>query len=174
MLVVAGVDGVDAGHVFGGEGGLVDGLECVFYLLEFGHVEVLAAGFGYLLETLLIQFPHLDVSFIGCYQLLVLALCPQPLHICNSLGDLLTFEGVELAAVGLKLSVILDGVLLFRGWLLHFKDNNSACVIAQGEVFAGFVEGYLRDYVFLLDFFTWSLVAEHLCKLIISSVVWRF
>ena len=43
LFIVRGADGVDGGHMFAGEGGLVDGFEGILNFFEFGNVHLLAS-----------------------------------------------------------------------------------------------------------------------------------
>lgn len=129
LLIIWRVDGVDWSHVLTRKNGLVNSLECVLNFFQFGQVQILASRFCHLFETLLKQFPDLNVSLIGCYQFLILSLSCQPLHVIYCLSNLLTFERVELSAVGLEFGVIFKIFVFFLCVLLELKYNDSSCMV---------------------------------------------
>ena len=88
LFVVGSADGVDGGHVFAGESGLVDSFEGVLNFFEFWDVHLLASWLAYLLEALLKQLPHLYVPLICCDKLLIFALTCKPLNAIDGFRDL--------------------------------------------------------------------------------------
>ena len=67
----------------------------------------------------------------------------EPLHAIDGLGDLLTLEGIKLPAVGLEFCVVLKSFGFFLGVLLELKDDDSSCMVTEGQVLSSFVE---RDF----------------------------
>jgi len=58
-------------------------------------------------------------------------LSSKPLHVCDGLRDLLTFEGIELTTVRLELGVVFDGVLFFSGRFLDFEYDDTTGMISE-------------------------------------------
>lgn len=140
LFVVRSADAVDGSHVFAGEGRLVDGFEGVLHFFKFWHVHLFSRRFAHLFETFFKQFPHFNIPFVCCYQLLVFSLSGKPLHTIDGLGDLLALEGIELPAVGLEFGVVLKSLRFFLGVLLELENDNSSCMVTQSEVLPGLVE----------------------------------
>lgn len=170
LFIIRRVYGVDWSHVFAGESGLVNRLKGVLDFLQFWHIHILASRLPDFLEALLKQLPHLYVPLVRRYQLLVLALPTQPLHVIYCLRDLLTFEGVELPAMGLKFCIVFQIFCFFLWVLLQLKNDHSSCMVTKRQILATFVEGHLRNYILFLDFLAGTFVPEHLGQFVVS---WR-
>ena len=168
LFVIWSVDGIDCSHVFTWESCLINGLKCILNLLKFGHIQVFSCWLGYFFETFLVKFPYFDISLIWSDEFLVLSLSPEPMHVSDCLRDLLTFKGIKLATVRLKLSIVFNGVLLFSRWFLDLEYDDTSSMISESEIFSSFIKWYFGDDIFLLNFFAWSFIAEHLGKFIIS------
>jgi hypothetical protein len=113
LFIVRSADAVDGSHVFAGEGRLIHGFEGVLHFFKFWHVHLFSRRFAHLFETFFKQFPHFNISFVCCYQLLVFSLSSKPLHAVDGLGYLFALEGIELSAVGLKFSIVLKSLRFF-------------------------------------------------------------
>ena len=99
---------------------------------------------------------------IGGDHLHVLALCFEPIDVDDGLVDVHTPQGIELSEVWLVLSEVVELVVAFGVGAGLLEDDDSACPVAEGDVFPFTIEFQAGYYIFLLDGFVGPFVAEDL------------